>query len=297
MNNIIKILLALCFSIAAAGATSLNEQISSGADDQVISVDDYQVISNQGVSQNLTLSGKGNESVLDFSKMVHFWKIGSPSDHKRLLLRNLVIKDCLRVHSYADVVAENCKFENASLYLRDASLYAKDCTFTGCRVKTCSDDGGALNLYRSSALLDHCSFVGNNAFVNSSNGPNCFGGGSADGGSGGAIFMNLSSAVLLDSVLDGNTASTGGAICLVDSDLVARGGSIINNRALPINYTNPVVFFSGEGGAISAYRTSKVMLIDTLVSGNLALKSPDFYAEESSEVKLVGAKVSENREI
>ncbi len=291
MNKILEILLVVCLSIASAGATSLSDQIASITDGQTISVDGYQTLSDLSVPQNLTLLGKGDESVL---KVDSFFMAG---DHKRLLLKNLVIKDCLRIHSYADVVAENCRFENASLYVWDASLYAKDCVFTGGRMKTCSDDGGALNLYRSTAYIDHCSFLGNNAFMNASDGPNCFGGGSVDGGSGGAIKMNLSSAVLLDSVLESNTASTGGGICLVNSDLVARGGSIVNNRALPINYTNPVKFFSGEGGAISAYGTSKVMLVDTIVSGNRAMKSPDFHAEDGSEVKLVGAKVSDNREL
>ena len=140
MNKILEILLVVCLSIASAGATSLSDQIASITDGQTISVDGYQTLSDLSNPQNLTLLGKGDESVL---KVDSFFMAG---DHKRLLLKNLVIKDCLRIHSYADVVAENCRFENASLYVWDASLYAKDCVFTGGRMKTCSDDGGALNL-------------------------------------------------------------------------------------------------------------------------------------------------------
>ena len=135
MNKILEILLVVCLSIASAGATSLSDQIASITDGQTISVDGYQTLSDLSVPQNLTLLGKGDESVL---KVDSFFMAG---DHKRLLLKNLVIKDCLRIHSYADVVAENCRFENASLYVWDASLYAKDCVFTGGRMKTCSDDG------------------------------------------------------------------------------------------------------------------------------------------------------------
>ena len=302
MNYILVLLLIICLSTTAVSAqsdTSLSAQIASDTDDQTISVDGYQVLSDPSITRNLTLSGKGNESVLDLSKRDFFLDVGSPSDHKRLWLRNLVIKDCIRIYAYADVVAENCRFENASLDVHGGSLYARDCVFTGGRLKTCSDHGGALTLHDSSALLDNCLLFNNSAFLNASasGGVSCIGGGNCDGGSGGAISMTNSSMVLLNSIIDSNVASSAGGICLVNSDLAVRDGRITNNRALPINYTNPVDFFSGEGGAISAVGLSKVTLRDTIVSGNLAREYPDIYAEEGSEVKLVGARISDNREL
>ena len=302
MKNIHKLLIIVCLFTMVVGAksdTSLGTQIASSMDGQTISVDGYQALSDPSITRNLTLSGKGNESVLDLSKRDHFLDVGSPSDHKRLWLRNLVIKDCIRIYAYADVVAENCRFENASLYVQGASLYARDCVFTGGRMKTCSDDGGALTLYDSSALLDHCLLFNNSAFLNASasGGVSCIGGGNCDGGSGGAISMTNSSMVLLNSIIDSNVASSAGGICLVNSDLVVRDGRITNNRALPINYTNPVDFFSGEGGAISAVEHSTVMLIDTLVSGNQARKFPAIDLENGSEVKQVGARIVDNREL
>lgn len=293
VNNILMLLLIARLPTIIVGATSLSEQIASSTDDQTISLDGHQVLNNPSIDRNLTLSGKGNESVLDLSKMTFFLKACSPSDHKRLWLRNLVIQDCIRIYAYAEVVAENCRFENASLDVLDGSLYAKDCVFTGGRLKTCSDHGGALTLHSSSALLDHCSFVNNSAFLNASTNdePNCIGG-RCDGGSGGAISMSNSSMILLRPVMDGNVACSGGAICLINSDLVVRGGRMTNNHALPINYTNPVGFFGGEGGAISAVKLSKVMLIDTIVSGNRAREFPDIHAEDSSEVQIINAKIN-----
>jgi hypothetical protein len=284
--------------VGAKSDTLLGTQIASSMDGQTISVDCHHALSDLSITRNLTLAGKGNESILDLSKMDHFLEVGNPSDHKSLLLRNLVIKDCLRIHAYAGVVAENCRFENASLDVMGASLYARDCVFTGGRIKTYSDEGGALNLYESSTLLDDCSFLNDNAFLNASasEGPNYIGG-SCDGGSGGAIFMTNSSVVLLNPIIDSNFASSAGGICLVNSDLVVRDGRITNNRALPINYTNPVDFFSGEGGAISAVEHSTVMPIDTLISGNRARKFPAIDIEDGSEVKQIGARIVDNREL
>ena len=97
-SNIFILLSIVCLLMAVVDAksdTSLNAQIVSSTDDQTISVDGYQVLNNPSINRNLTFSGKGNESVLDLSKMNFFLKVGSPSDHTRLWLRNLTIKDCI----------------------------------------------------------------------------------------------------------------------------------------------------------------------------------------------------------
>ena len=72
--------------------------------------------------------------------------------------------------------------------------------------------------------------------------------------------MTNSNMILLNPIIDSNFASSAGGICLVNSDLVVKGGRITNNQGrYPINYTNPVDFFSGEGGAISTVEHSTVM--------------------------------------
>jgi hypothetical protein len=59
------------------------------------------------------------------------------------------------------------------------------------------------------------------------------------------------------------------------------------NRALPINYTNPVSYFSGEEGAISAVH-SIVTLDNTIISWNRARIATVINSTEDSEIRLLG---------
>jgi hypothetical protein len=103
--------------------------------------------------------------------------------------------------------------------------------------------------------------------------------------------------ILDDPVIEGNMAAWRGGIAVSDSTLKVHGGRITNNLAIPINYTSPVRYFGGIGGAIDVVH-STVTLDNTVISGNRARISPSINSTKDSEVKLVGnVVIANNREM
>jgi hypothetical protein len=74
-------------------------------------------------------------------------------------------------------------------------------------------------------MFDHCAFVNNSAYRT----------GTWNGGSGGAMRINRSTATLIEPIIERNLAAYGGGICAVDSDLFIYGGRIIHNEAREVN--------------------------------------------------------------
>jgi hypothetical protein len=193
----------------------------------------------------------------------------------------------IQIYDDANLIIENCRFINSELDAHNCTIFVKNSSFSRSVNGTNAGEGGAISLYKVMGILDNCTFINSSAFHNDT----------WVGGSGGGLYIDKSIVTLIDPIIMGNIASTGGGICVADSNLTIHDGRIMYNRALPINYTNPVSYFGGVGGAISAVR-SKITLDNTIISGNRARVAAAINSTKDSEIRLVGNVVmSDNREI
>ncbi len=246
-------------------------------------------ISKMGLSiaHNITLLGINN-ATLDGSNRMYQLEIGNMSNRLQITLRDILFVNFPRVYSNANLTLERCHFINSTFSVNDGSLIARDCTFEHGKLRSCSDDSGGLALHHVTGALTNCSFIGNDAFLNTS---------ACNGGAGEGLVVSCSNITLIDPVIESNIAAWGGGITAYNSTLKIHGGRIMHNRALPVNHTNPVSHFGGIGGAIDAVR-SKVTLDNTIISGNLARVAAAINSTKDSEIRLLGNVVtSDNREI
>ena len=230
------------------------------------------------MTKNLTLAG--NNSTIDGSKSELIPIIGDNRHLTTVILRDLVIRDCARVYDNANLVIEGCKFINSELDAHGCNVLVKNTIFERCVNGTDSGEGGAISLHKVTGVLDNCSFIGNSAFRNSS----------WCGGSGGGLYIDNSTITLIDPIIMDNIACTGGGICVSDSDLTIYGGRIEYNRAIPINYTEPVRYFGGEGGAIFS-SNSKLSLFQTSIVQNPSRQGNSIWAIDGSDIRLMDSRI------
>ena len=286
MRKIIELILIAMMAMTSAHGESLGEQLDHGG--QTLVLDGHEKLQDDvSIAHNLTLSGINN-ATLDGSNRMYQLEIGDRSEHRQIALQDILFVDFPRIYSNGDLTLERCHFINSSFSANNGILVARDCVFERGKTLGCGSDSGGLTLYNIVGCMTNCSFLGNEAYQNTS---------SCNGGTGGGLAVSNSDVILDDPVIEGNMAAWGGGIAVFDSILRVNGGKISNNLANPINYTNPVRYFGGIGGAIDIVR-SKVTLDNTVISGNRAKISPIINSTKDSEVRLVGnVVIADNREM
>jgi hypothetical protein len=155
----------------------------------------------------------------------------------------------------------------------------KGLTFKHCVNGSSVGFGGAVNLYNFSAMFDHCAFVNNSAYRT----------GTWNGGSGGAMRINRSTATLIEPIIERNLATYGGGICAADSDLFIYGGRIMYNEAREVNLS-PTSKLGGVGGAIDLLH-SKVLLARVFIANNEAPISSALNVSKDSDVRVIDSTI------
>lgn len=286
MRKMAELVLISLMAMIGAHGQSIGVQLASGGETLIL--DGHEAINDDvSIAHNLTMSGINN-ATLDGSNRIYQLEIGDRSEHRQVTLRDILFVDFPRIYSNGDLTLERCHFINSSFSAGNGIIVAKDCVFEQSKTNRCGRDGGGLTLYNIVGCMTNCSFLGNEAYQNTS---------SCNGGTGGGLVVSNSEIILDDPVIEGNMAAWGGGIAVSNSTLRINGGKIKNNLANPINYTDPVSYFGGVGGAIDVVN-SKVTLSNTIISGNRARVAPIINSTKDSEVKLVGdVVISDNREI
>ena len=198
--------------------------------------------------------------------------------------------DFPRIYSNGDLTLERCHFINSSFSANNGILVARDRVFERGKTLGCGSDSGGLTLYNIVGCMTNCSFLGNEAYQNTS---------SCNGGTGGGLAVSNSDVILDDPVIEGNMAAWGGGIAVFDSTLRVNGGKIGNNLANPINYTNPCLRYSRRSWRSHRHcSTVKSHLITQLSQGTGVRISPIINSTKDSEVRLVGnVVIADNREM
>lgn len=280
LSALLVVLLPITIAQVDLGAV-----MGASKDNQTIYVSGCEYMTELTLNKNLTIAGAGT---IDGSEIKDRPEIGTSGKHNAVVLKDLVIRDFTMIRDKANLVIENCSFVRSQLIATDCTLQVKNSSFSNSVNGTNIGDGGAVSLHKVAAVFDHCTFTENSAFRN----------GTWSGGSGGAMIIGGNSTItLIEPLIQDNIAAFGGAICITNSTMAINGGKIMRNHARPVNYTNPISYFGGIGGAIDVIH-SIVTLDNTIISGNLARVAAAINSTKDSEVRLLGNVVmSDNREI
>ena len=239
--KIIKLAVAsLALLLIGMAHGDLETTLNSSTDNQTSQVEGYQYVSNLVLDKNVTLVGPN--ATIDGTKSELIPQVRDRNRHTTVTLKGLTFRNCLSLNNYDNLIIGDCQFIDSWLDIHGSSILVKNSTFRHCVNGSSVGFGGAINLYNSSAMFDHCAFVNNSAYRT----------GTWNGSSGGTMRINRSTTALIEPIIERNLAAYGGGICAVDSDLFIYGGRIIHNEAREVNLS-PTSKLGGVGRCYRYY--------------------------------------------
>ncbi len=190
-----------------------------------------------------------------------------------------MVRNCPRFYTMANLVIDHCRFIGSDLEADNCTLVVKNSTFENSVNGHPVGFGGAASLNKVTGVFDHCSFIKNSAYRS----------GDWNGGSGGAMRINRSTATLIEPIIERNLATYGGGICAADSDLFIYGGRIMYNEAREVNLS-PTSKLGRVGGAIDILH-SKILLARVFIANNEAPISSALNVSKDSDVRVIDSKI------
>jgi hypothetical protein len=280
MNTLKSIWLALIMlsvGTAQCESATLEANLAASHDNQTIEVTGYEYIKGLSVAKNVTIVGTDDNATIDGSYLEHIPAIGDRNRSTIVTFKDLVVRNCSRFYTTANLVIDHCRFIGSDLEANNCTLLIKNSTFEHSVNGNPIGFGGAASLDKVAGIFDHCKFIKNSAYRS----------GDWNGGSGGALWVRNSTIALIDPEIRENKACTGGGLCVIDSTIMVYGGNIADNHALEVNI--PTAKFGGIGAAIDVIGKSKVVLAGTSITGNHGDHEPSIAVEQNSDLRIIGS--------
>ena len=222
-------------------------------------VGDLDLTSPPGPTQTLVLGAGAGQTIIDGNQLDRVFNVYQD---------RVVTVDGLTVRNGSTGASGGGVFVNGSLTMTNCTVEGNHARSAGGGISTGLDNGGTVNLLRSTLRSNQAELGGGLAVLKDATLRDSTLEGNVATATGGAIY-NAGQLVIANSTISGNVANTDAGGIFSRSDAFLYNTSVINNDA---DHDRDDI--GGISGGVYVYTDSRFVAVNSLFSGNTILDSP-----------------------